>query len=270
MEYKKDPTIEVNYYLNRRFLDPYDRERGAQPFYMKAYHTFYEKFSKSLNPGKAKYLEYGGGPVIYPLISAAPFVSEITFSDYQQSNIDAVIAWKNRCEGHHDWHSYFKYVIWELEGNNSDEAVSQRYEEVRRKCKHIILGDIHAAKILSLDSESSEDICEKFDIVSCNFCCEVAATTVEEYHINVQRLSKLVKPGGFLLSLASLEETYWYGSYSKERNFHLRIVEDDVKKAFSNAGLNIVYTDIQNLPESARHILNDAKAIYFIAGQKPI
>ena len=53
-------------------------------------------------------------------------------------------------------------------------------------------------------------------------------------------------------------------------NFHLRIVEDDVKKAFSNAGLNIVYTDIQNLPESARHILNDAKANYFIVGQKPI
>ena len=273
MDYKTDrAAVEVNYYLNRRFSDPYDRERGAHPFYMKTHHAFYEMFSKSWNPSKATFLEYGGGPVIYPLISAAPFVSEITFADYQQSNIDAVIAWKTQCEGHYDWYSYFKYVILELEGNDSDDAVSQRQEEVRRKCRNILLGDLHAKKILSLSSksQSSENLCEKFDVVSCNFCCEVAAKTVEEYRINVQRLSNLVKPGGFLLSLASLEESYWYTSYSDERKFHLSIVEDDVKKAFSDAGLNIVYTDIHNLPESARHIIGDTKANYFIVGQRSI
>jgi hypothetical protein len=265
MEYQTDrAAVEVNYYLKRRFTDPYDKERGAHPFYLKTHHSFYEKFSKFWNPSTTKFLEFGGGPVIYPLISAAPFVNEITFADYQQSNIDAVIAWKHRREGHYNWDPYFKYVLAELEQNDSDEAVLKRQEEVRRKCTSILIGDIHAKDILSRSEKSDE----QFDIVSCNFCCEVAAETVEEYHANVQRLSKLVKPGGFLLSLASLEESYWYTSYSNERKFHLSIVEDDVKKAFIEAGFDIVYTDIHNLPESARHIIGDTKANYFIVGQK--
>lgn len=262
-------TVELNYYL-RRFFDPYDKERGAHPFYLKTHHSFYQNFSKSWNADTAKFLEYGGGPTVYSLISAAPFFSEITFSDYQQSNLDAVVAWRDSQEGGHDWTSYFKYTISELEGNDSDEMVHQRQEEARTKCKIILRGDLHAKDILFSDSLPPEDFPfqKKFDVVSSNFCCDVAANTVEEYHTNVRRLGELVKPGGYLIGMASLGVTYWYTSYGNERKFHITIDENDVKKAYGNAGFNIVYTDIHHLSESARHLIGDTKSNMFVVGRK--
>lgn len=272
MEYVKDPTIEVNYYLKRRFTDPYDKERGVQPFYLKSHHSFYQRFSSTWNASTAKFLEYGGGPVIYTLISAAPFVEEITFSDYQQSNIDAVIEWKKgSSESHHNWIPYFKYVTSELEGKSepdSSEDALQRQEEVRSKCKYFLRGDINTEDIMFSDSVPPKNFHEHFDIVSSNFCCEVAATTVEEYHSNIQRLGGLVKPGGYLIGLVSLEESFWFADYGEERRFHLSVMEDDVKKGYSDAGFDIICSEIHRIPVSAQNILNDCKAIMFVAGQK--
>ncbi len=94
------------------------------------------------------------------------------------------------------------------------------------------------------------------------------ASDVKEYHKNVNSLGEYVKPDGFMISLASLEESYYYSSYVNKPMFHLSIVEDDVKQAYTNAGFDVVSTDIYCFPESARHILNDCKAIMFIAGWK--
>ncbi len=205
---------------------------------------------------------------MYSLISAAPHFSDIIFSDYQQSNLDAVMAWKNHLEGHHDWTPHFKHVISQLEGNDSDEAVAQRQEELRVKCKRFLRCDLHANDILISDSVPSEDFRKKFDVVSSNFCCETVASDVKEYQSYVQRLGEYVKPGGHIIGLVSLEESYWHSSYSDKRTFNLYLTEEDVKRAYSGAGFDIVYTDVHFLPESARNILNDCKANMFIAGRK--
>lgn len=268
MEQKKDASVETNYYLKRRFTDPTDKERGAQPFYLRSIHNFYQRFSGSWEAGSAKLLEYGGGPVIYSLISAAPHFNEVTFSDYQQSNIDAVLAWKNCSEGYHDWTPYFKYVISQLEGKVDDKAVALRQEDLRAKCKSFLLGDLHATDILRSNSMPLEDFRGKFDVVSSNFCCEVVAKDIKEYQANVRNLGELVMPGGYIISLVSLEESYWHTSYSDKRVFHLYLTEEDVIRAYTQAGFDVVHTDTHFLPESARNILNDCKANMFIAGRK--
>ena len=268
MEPKKDPSVETSYYLKRRFTDPADKERGAQPFYLRSIHTFYQRFGGSWEAGSGKLLEYGGGPVIYSLISATPFFSEVFFADYQQPNVDAVHAWKNGSEGHHDWTPYFQYVLSQLEGNSEDKAPGERQQDLREKLKHFLLCDLRSKDILFSDATPPEDFSNKFDVVSSNFCCEPVANTIEEYQANVKHLGDLVKPGGFITSLVSLEESYWHTSYSDERIFHLYLTEADVKKAYSDAGFDIVFSDIHSLPESARHILNDCKALMFISGRK--
>ena len=265
MEAKNDPAVETKHYFNiYEYNDPYDKKRGAQPFFLGAHHRFYQQFSRSWDASTARFLEYGGGPIVYPLISAAPFFNEITFSDYQQLNLDAVVAWRDSEEGHHDWLPYFKYVLSELEGNDdSEEMALERQDEARAKVRSILLGDLHADKILSLDS----DFHEMFDVISSNFCLDAVADTVSDYYINVRHLGELVKPGGFLIGLASLGVTYWYPANGR-RNFHITIEEDDVKKAFTDAGFDVVFSDIHHLPESARHIIGDTKANMFVAGQK--
>jgi len=40
-------------------------------------------------------LEFGGGPIIRSLISAAPYVSESVFSDYIESARKQLVMWKD-------------------------------------------------------------------------------------------------------------------------------------------------------------------------------
>ena len=97
-----DKKVDVKYYLEGRFNDPSDKEREVQPFYMKSIHDFYKNFSESWDYSSCTLLEFGGGPCLYTLISAGPLVSKIVFVDYDQTGLDAVMAWKNNSEDSHD------------------------------------------------------------------------------------------------------------------------------------------------------------------------
>jgi hypothetical protein len=46
-------------------------------------------------PKGGRMLEFGGGPTIYPLISAVTRVDEIHFADFLQVNLDEVGRWIN-------------------------------------------------------------------------------------------------------------------------------------------------------------------------------
>ena len=99
-------------YLIRRFSarnGAIDEERGIQPFYLKSIHEFYHEYHSSWNQETARLLEFGGGPCIYPLISAAPHVNEIVFAEYAEEGRKEVELWKNNNPNAHDWTPYFRY-----------------------------------------------------------------------------------------------------------------------------------------------------------------
>ena len=251
----------MNYYLQRLYLDPTDKERGIQPFRMRCFYQFYKMFGHSWDPSSAQLLEYGGGPVIYPLISACPYVAEITFSDYQQASLDAVRMWKEGSDQSHDWRPYFKYILSEIEKNCEEGAVFNRESELREKLKSLVIGDILADNIL----ESAPKV---FDIVSCNLCLEVPAKSVADYKRNVKSLSKLVKPGGFVISLVTLENNFYCCSSDKKSNFLVYLQEADVREAYEMAGFTVVHTEKFVLEERARNRIDGSKSNFFIVGQK--
>ena len=250
-------------YLRRRFMDPTDKERGVQPFYLESFHKFYTStFPTEWDASTARLLEFGGGPAIYPLISAAPHVAEVVVSDYSQSGLDEVSLWKNNNPQAHDWSPYFKHVVHTLEGNPDPEATSQREMELRSKFKEILLCDIRADDVFGSVSIPAES----FDVVSTNFCMEVVSNNVEEYAQNINRVCRYLKPGGFIVSLVSVEES-WYVIDSK-REFHLCITQQQIHSAFKEAGLKIRDSVYFNIPSASQHILNDCKGILFVAAQK--
>ena len=106
--------IDARDYLVQRFSAPngvIDEERGVQPFYLESIHDFYYNYHDNWNPETARLLEFGGGPCIYPLISAAPHVSEIVFAEYAEEGRREVKLWKNNDATAHDWAPYFRYVL---------------------------------------------------------------------------------------------------------------------------------------------------------------
>ena len=262
--------MEVNYdvfdssfYLKRRFLDPEDKERGVQPFYLQSIHDFYQKFHNQWNPSTARLLEYGGGPVIYPLISASPFVSEITFSDYADANIKQVVMWKDKQPSAHNWTPYFEYVIRRLEGNVDESLVVKRAEDLRGKLKYFFQGDVLKSEILNVPSNFS---LQQFDLISCHFCFEVVAKSIDEYRSLVAKLVQHLKPCGFLCTLVSLQGSYYTNG---DRRFNtLYLTSNDLDSIYESLGLSVIQTAHMNVPEKSQNILNDTKAKYFIGSQK--
>ena len=263
-------NVEVNYdgfdssfYLKRRFSDPEDKERGVQPFYLQSIHDFYQKFHNQWNPSTARLLEYGGGPVIYPLISASPFVSEITFSDYADANIKQVLMWKDRQPSAHDWTPYFEYIIGRLEGNVDDSLVVKRADDLRGKLKYFFQGDVLKSEILNVPSNFS---LQQFDLISCHFCLEVPSKSIDEYRSSLAKLVKHLKPRGFLCSLVSLQESYYINSDQRYDNLYL--TSNDVDSVHESVGLSVIQTAHMSVPEKSQNVFNDCKALYFIGSQK--
>ena len=83
------------------------------------YHNFWSSFGSS----KLTVSEFGGGPSIYLLISASPFVSEIVFAEFLEAN---------RREDEVYMSPFFKHVVQKLEGR-SEENIIKCEKELRQK-----------------------------------------------------------------------------------------------------------------------------------------
>lgn len=99
-------SFDAKNYLMTRF-DGQINDRSFMGFYLQGYHQFYQRFGHCL--AESSLLEFGGGPSIYSLISAAPYVKRITFAEYVPSARHEVEIWQKNDPSSHNWSPYFKY-----------------------------------------------------------------------------------------------------------------------------------------------------------------
>ena len=81
-----------------RFGDPKNDPTKSMSNLLKAWHSFYENHVSGMRDS-ISLLEFGGGPTIYSLISAAKYVESITFAEYAETNRDEVVLWKDEKSG---------------------------------------------------------------------------------------------------------------------------------------------------------------------------
>jgi len=70
-------------------------------------HNFYKEFHTEWDNSSASLLEFGSGPYIHTLISAAPYISQIYHSDYLIQCRNEALLWKNKDPKAYDWFPYF-------------------------------------------------------------------------------------------------------------------------------------------------------------------
>ena len=83
----------------KQFEDPKTDPTKSQTQFLEGFHTLYDKYVCGSGGDNLTLLEFGGGPAIFSLISAAKHVQSITFSDYAKSNRDEVELWKDEKNG---------------------------------------------------------------------------------------------------------------------------------------------------------------------------
>ena len=151
-------------------------------------------------PGSLKILEYGTGPVIMNIISAAPHASEITLAEYNRGNRDVLHSWLEGTFHSFDWSPFFDHVVTDLEGKGAKEARA-RVALVRSVVKRVVWCDFTAPRIIQEGHEGPYDVVIS---PSCIDCC----ATLAQFRRNVENVSTFVKPGGTLML------------YLSERNMH--------------------------------------------------
>lgn len=253
-------------YLEARFAGP---KEFRSEFYLRNFHEFYQKYHSEWDVQTARLLEFSGGPCIHTLISAAPYVSEIVFTDFAEDNLQEVKLWRDNDPSSFNWSSFFKYVVEELEGQSQcPTAVAVDREKVLRdRVTSIIPCDIlqdNPLLVASAGGGSSPQAL--FDIVSCNLTIVTTSKTLDEYKTNVKKLLSLLKPGGFYIGVEALEVTWWSAGETKYPT--VTFTANGLHDTLRATGLEVLGSCHVDVPESSRFKSSDTKAYIFTVARK--
>ncbi|XP_065920857.1 indolethylamine N-methyltransferase-like [Dysidea avara] len=235
--------------------------KGRFIFRWQQIYNFYSKYNSKWDNKTARLLEFGGGPAITPLISAVPYVNQITFSAYVESERKEVELWKERKRGAHDWSSHFKFVVNEVENISGDTAWREREELLRQRVSSIVPCDALNENPLLVEQEP-------FEIISTNLCLEAACTSYEEYKGAAKSLAKLLKPGGMFVTVSPERGTFYMFGGKKWPCLYITL--EQVTEALSEAGMVVLVSerDPASMEQIQNPIAADIKAFVFLAAQK--
>ena len=238
-------------------------EKGIVEFYMKTFHKFWSNFQSgsSNNAVRVRCLEYGGGPSVANLVSAAPKVDRIVFAEYTDANRRAVTSWIAGSPEAHDWSTFIKFVLAEVEGNTMDEDVSGREEELKRKLKSVVPCDVTKEPIVDLESV---DIGMPFDVVSTSLCLEACVSSEEQYKSAVAKLCKFLKPNGYICMYGVLKETFY--KVGTETFYTFPLTQNIVEEAMKEGGIEDIKLEL--LEVSLESGVGNAQSTFFAFGRK--
>ena len=224
-------------------------------FAAKCYHEFWSKLPRK----NFRVLNFGGGPKISDLISAAPCVEEIIFAEYTEKNRQAVENWQKHLPDSHDWSAYFKFIVEKLEGNSSEEATN-RESELRKKIRHILPCDIEWEDPVKWPSTWGPQSA-MFDVVTTSLCLEVCVKSYEGYRQAIAKLKGYLKPNGHIVMFGVLGESYYM--VGQERFYCFPLSKNFIEETLASEGFKMAedmkVLAINDKPNS------DAKEIFFLS-----
>ena len=198
-----DP-IRVSPALSGDAFEPFDPQAYLREYYSHLgeenralLHFLHEAYADIFTEtDSACILEFGGGPTLYQLISAAKYPVAIDFSDYLDENLREIQKWLQNQSGMFSWDNYLRYVL-DLEKAPSDvQSSHQRAHLIRTKVRRLLGCNAKQADPLGTAYRAH------YDIVSVNFVLESITTEMAEWNRLIAHVASLVRPGGYLLMCA--------------------------------------------------------------------
>ncbi len=195
----EDPfkPFDPNAYLREYYSCLGEENRALLAFLSQAYARIFSEIDT------ASVLEFGGGPTIYQLISAAQYPVSIDFSDYLDENLCEVRAWLRNRPEQFSWDAFILYAL-AREGKCADRAArEERAQLIRSKVKRLI----------NCDAKKPDPLGEKcrsaYDIVSVHFVPESITTEMVEWDLLMDNIASLVRAQGYLLICAITGATHY-------------------------------------------------------------
>jgi hypothetical protein len=206
----------------------------------KALLHFYAQVYKDLQ-GRS-FLEFGGGPTIYSLITAARTASCIHFTDYSNECMSEVSKWLIEDRSAFDWTEYTSYALYCENGSTmrpSQIDILNRHNLIRQRIRVITRCDASAVDPL-LGS-----FLGPYGVVANSFCLDALTKDRDVWFRLNQKIANLVEKDGFFVTVYLLNATYWTFQGIKRPAITLTLT--DVIDMYSSIGLGITHKETVQL-----------------------
>ncbi|NXW40264.1 NNMT methyltransferase, partial [Nyctiprogne leucopyga] len=200
-------------------------------------------------------IDVGCGPTIYQLLSACERFQEIIALDYTDRNRQELEKWLKNEAGAFDWRPVVKYVC-ELEGDR--EKWAEKEEKLRKKVRQVLKCDVTKANPTDPVSLLPADC------VLSTLCLEAASKDLPTFRSALRNISALVKPGGHLVLVTALRDTYY--AFNNQVFSCLRLERKEVEEAVEGAGFELKFSEVQPcLPGDVR---KDCEAVLSLVARR--
>ncbi|KAG8429382.1 hypothetical protein GDO86_014279 [Hymenochirus boettgeri] len=203
-------------------------------------------------------VDIGSGPTVYQLLSAFELFDEVVMSDYLEVNRAELRKWLTDQPGAFDWTPYIKHVCM-LEGKG--EAWQEKQKRLRERVKKVLPVNIHQPNPLGKEIRSGS-----VDALVSSFCLEACSPNMEALEKALGHITNLLKPGGHLLLIGALEESYYLAG--EARINVVPVTEEMVRNALSDSGYTIKDFQTYIMPSTMKVGVDDVNGIFFAWAQK--
>lgn len=227
----KQPVFQPRAYLTQYYTEVDAGNQALLRFYAQVYQDL---AGRSL-------LEFGGGPTLYSLITAARTAGWIHFCDYNVESLREAENWLARDPSAFDWLPYIRFALACETGDEAtpQEDMHRREDLIRQKIKKVSRCDIFATDPLLGNFEGP------YGVVAQTFVLDDLTEDKGEWlHLN-QKLAQLVAEHGLFVTVSLLRASYW--TVQGKKYPAVSLIADDVSEMYATLGFSVTALRVEEL-----------------------
>ncbi|KAM9837926.1 phenylethanolamine N-methyltransferase [Aulostomus maculatus] len=207
-------------------------------------------------------VDIGSGPTLYQVLSGCEVFNTVVLTDFLEVNRLELKRWLQSQEGGSlDWTPYLQHVC-KLEGRRPS-AWTEKAAKLRQVIRDILPIDVHRPQPLDPDALPAAGAdC----LVSC-FCLESVSPDLPAFTRALGHVQKLLRPGGHLLLIGALGESYYFGAPGVKIPV-VPLNEAQVCDSLKESGFTLIRLEVYTLPQDMRVGVDDVTGVFFVKARK--
>ncbi|KAM8813372.1 phenylethanolamine N-methyltransferase [Rhynchonycteris naso] len=206
-------------------------------------------------------IDIGSGPTIYQVLSACSHFEDITMTDFLEVNRQELGLWLREEPGSFNWSMYSQHVCL-IEGKG--ESWQEKELQLRAKVKRVLPIDVHQPQPLGAGSL----VPLPADALVSAFCLEAVSPDLASFQRALDHITTLLRPGGHLLLIGALEESWYLAGEARLVVVPMR--EKEVREALVRSGYVVRDFRTYTMPAHLRTGVDDVKGVFFAWAQKKV
>ncbi|KAM3592524.1 uncharacterized protein V6R79_020707 [Siganus canaliculatus] len=206
-------------------------------------------------------VDIGSGPTLYQVLSGCEVFNKVLLTDYLEINRQELRHWLQNEGCNLDWTPYLQHVC-KLEGRRPSDW-TEKATKLRQVVADILPVDVHSPQPVARDvlPPSGADC-----LVSC-FCLESVSPDLPAFTRALGHIGRLLKPGGHLLLIGALGESYYFGGPGVKIPV-VPLNEAQVCDSLKASGYTLIRLEVYTLPQDMRVGVDDVSGVFFVKARK--